>query len=130
MKTLKIDRKAFMFFMTLLITITSCTTGIGDGKSKISLSKDELTTIAVSATASDREKFAAEELASYLNKITGKELSVITVDSSMVPDGTIAIGELSVSSGMISREELGPIGEDGFVINIADNKGALCGWRD
>ena len=130
MKTLKIDRKAFMFFMTLLITITSCTTGIGDGKSKISLSKDELTTIAVSTTASDREKFAAEELASYLNKITGKELSVITVDSSMVPDGTIAIGELSVSSGMISREELGPIGEDGFVINIADNKGAICGWRD
>ena len=130
MKTLKIDRKAFMFFMTLLITITSCTTGIGDGKSKISLSKDELTTIAVSTTASYREKFAAEELASYLNKITGKELSVITVDSSMVPDGTIAIGELSVSSGMISREELGPIGEDGFVINIADNKGAICGWRD
>ena len=130
MKTLKIDRKAFMFFMTLLITITSCTTGIGDGKSKISLSKDELTTIAVSTTASHREKFAAEELVSYLNKITGKELSVITVDSSKVPDGTIAIGELAVSSGMISREELGPIGEDGFVINIADNKGAICGWRD
>ena len=114
----------------LCVLSVSCANGIGGKESKISLNGDELTTIAVSTTASYREKFAAEELASYLNKITGKELSVITVDSSKVPDGTIAIGELAVSSGMISREELGPIGEDGFVINIADNKGAICGWRD
>ena len=123
-------RTEYFAVLLLCFLLASCANGIGGKESKISLNGDELTTIAVSATASYREKFAAEELASYLNKITGKELSVITVDSSMVPDGTIVIGELSVSSGMISREELGPIGEDGFVINIADNKGAICGWRD
>ncbi|MDX9777032.1 MAG: hypothetical protein RBT40_13970, partial [Petrimonas sp.] len=96
-------RTEYFAVLLLCFLLASCANGIGGKESKISLNGDELTTIAVSATASYREKFAAEELASYLNKITGKELSVITVDSSMVPDGTIAIGELSVSSGMISR---------------------------
>ena len=130
MKSLKIDRKILKIIPILLITLLSCTSQTGNKKYSIKLDARELKTVAITSQSSDREKLAAEELVSYLTQITGKELSIITVDNSKVPEGAIAIGELAISSGMISREELDPIGEDGFVITIGANKGAICGWRD
>mgnify|MGYP000914513050 FL=1 len=120
----------YLIVLILGIPITSCVTGIGYRQSKISLYENELSIIAISSEASDREKFAAEELISYLNKISGKELSVVTIKKSKVPDGAIAIGDIAISSGIISQEELDLIREDGFVINIDSKKGAICGWRD
>lgn len=131
MKQLLINLKIeYLIVLILCIPITSCVTGIGYRQSKISLYENELSIIAISSEASDREKFAAEELISYLNKISGKELSVVTIKNSKVPDGAIAIGDIAISSGIISQEELDLIREDGFVINIDSKKGAICGWRD
>lgn len=131
MKNLLINpKKEYLVILLLYMLTTSYATGIGNRKSEIQLNEGKLSAIAISPKASDREKFAAEELASYLNKITGKKLSIVTIKNSKVPDGTITIGDLAISSGIISQKELDPIREDGFVININSKKGAICGWRD
>lgn len=131
MKNLLINpKKEYLVILLLCMLTTSYATGIGNRKSEIQLNEGKLSAIAISPKASDREKFAAEELASYLNKITGKKLSIVTIKNSKVPDGTIAIGDLAISSGIISQKELDSVREDGFVININSKKGAICGWRD
>jgi len=90
----------------------------------------ELEAVATLPQPSEREQLAANELVSYLFKITGKRLPLINISDSKVPDGVIAIGELGISSGLISRHEVDSVANDGFVIKINGKKGAICGWRD
>ncbi|HBL74197.1 MAG: hypothetical protein A2W90_17750 [Bacteroidetes bacterium GWF2_42_66] len=129
--------KAIFFVLTLfLLFFISCNNQSEECKNsakkngKVRLESNKVTTIAITTKASDREKFAAHELISYLSKITGREIPLLNVEDSVISDGTIAVGQLAVKSGLISPEELKPVADDGFVIKINGKKGAICGCRD
>lgn len=96
----------------------------------IRLCEKKLTAVAILPQASERELFAANELISYLFKITGERLPLINISNLIVPEGVIAVGQLSVNSGLIFKQELDSVADDGYIIKISRNKGAICGFRD
>lgn len=99
-------------------------------KGKVKLENNKVTAIAITTKASDREKLAAHEFIAYLSKITGREIPLLNVEDSVISDGTIAIGQLAVRSGLVTSEELDSVRNDGFVIKINKKTGAICGYRD
>lgn len=123
-----ISASAAIICMQLLVV--SCVWTTGKQGQHYQLGSNELTSIALASNASEREMFAANELINYFCKITGEKLPLIKVNNSIVPQGAIAVGDLAVSSELIKKEELDSVGEDGFVIRINSNNGALCGLRD
>ena len=96
----------------------------------IRFSEKKLTAVAILPQAPERELFAANELISYLFKITGERLPLINISNSIVPEGVIAVGQLSVNSGLVSKHELDLVANDGFIVRVNESKGAICGWRD
>ncbi len=126
---LNIKKESFLILL-LSILISSCINRKDNYEQKISLKENQLYSIGISKKASEREEFAAKELADYLYKISGKMLSIVKINNSKVPKGMLAVGNLSVESGIITREELNNVARDGFIIKIEGDKGAICGWRD
>jgi hypothetical protein len=129
-KQLIIYKRNFNLILFFSIIIVSCTPKTGNNKHTIKLNSSILKAIAISSQSSEREEFAASELVDYLYNITGERLSVIKTDNPEVEDGTIAIGNLALKSGIITQQEIDSVSRDGFVIKIGSNKGAICGWRD
>ncbi|MCK5802042.1 MAG: hypothetical protein KAI66_04380, partial [Lentisphaeria bacterium] len=89
-----------------------------------------VTRILVRKDAPERERLAASELASYIEKICGRKLTVTETDGPVGSAGDFVFGELAVSTGLISRKELKPMDRDGYVVRVERNRGAVCGWRD
>ena len=86
--------------------------------------------ILIRKDAPERERLAATELASYIEKICGKKLSVTETDAAAGSPGDLVLGELAVSAGLISRQELSPLERDGYIVRVTSDRGAVCGWRD
>ncbi len=129
--------KAIFSVLTLLLLfLISCNNQSEECKNsakkngKVRLESNKVTAIAITTKASDREKFAAHELIAYLLKMTGREIPLLCMDDSVISDGTIAVGQLAVKSGLVSTEELDSVANDGFVIKINNKTGAVCGYRD
>ncbi len=77
-----------------------------------------------SANATETEVYAAEELQSYLKKISGAKLSIVT-DKKAATEKEIVVGKTNrESTGAFNRTELG---EDGFVIKTTGSKVWLVG---
>ena len=72
-------------------------------------------TIVVPAAASPSQKYAAEELRDYAEKMTGVKLPIAT-DAAPLPAKAILIGETKYSRGLVSdaQERVPPLGTDGF----------------
>ena len=72
-------------------------------------------TIVVSEKASPSQRYAAEELRDFTEKMTGVKLPIAT-DAAPLPLKAVLIGETKYSSGLISgaQERVPPIGTDGF----------------
>jgi len=88
------------------------------------------TIIATAANPTAREKLAADELADYLARITGKRLRrTETIDEEVKP-GAIAVGRLAVAAGLIAQKELDAVERDGYVVRVAGGRVGICGWRD
>lgn len=130
MKFLLIDRKILTIFPVILIALFSCTSKTGNGNYSIKLDTTELKAVVLDSQPSEREEFAANELIEYLYKITGKKLPVIKSNKKEIAEGQIAIGNLAITSDIITKEELDNHAQDGFVVKIDGTKGAICGWRD
>jgi hypothetical protein len=86
--------------------------------------------ILVRQDAPERERFAAGEIAAYIEQICGRKLAVTETDATTVMPGDLVLGELAVTTGIISREELKSMERDGYVVRVTNDRGAVCGWRD
>ncbi len=121
---------SFAVVICMQLLLVSCVGKKGKQGQRYRLRNSDLTAIAVASDASERETFAANELIDYFYKITGEKLPLLKVKNSAVPKGVIAVGDLATASGFITKEELDSVSNDGFVVRINDQNGALCGWRD
>lgn len=90
----------------------------------------EATAVALAPGAGPREQLAAKELVDYLARMSGKRLERIEIGDGKVPGGVIAVGRLAKDAGVVSQEELDAVARDGYVLKVADGRGAVCGWRD
>lgn len=90
----------------------------------------EVTAVATGPSPSKRERLAVQELVEYLARITRKRLNCIEIADGKIPAGVIAVGKLACDGGLISKEELQPLARDGYVVKVANRRGAICGWRD
>lgn len=88
------------------------------------------TAVATVPSPTDQEKFAADELVTYLAKISGKTLDRIEIAEAKIPPGVIAIGRLAQKTGLISPGELDAVQRDGYIIKVKDSRAAISGWRD
>ena len=88
------------------------------------------TAIATLPDPTPREKLAADELSDYLFRICGKGLATIEIADGHVPPGVIAVGRLAVQAGLIGQQELDQVARDGYIVKVAQGRGAVCGWRD
>ena len=89
-----------------------------------------VTTVALGPNPTAREKLAADELVAYLEQISGKKLKRTEVAAGRVPTGVIAVGSLARQAGLISAEELGAVGRDGYMVRVTGGKAGICGARD
>lgn len=69
---------------------------------------------------------AANELKTYIKKITGAELSVVTEDELSREDKVISIGDTKLLNE-IEEIDIASIGEDGFVLYCQDNNLFIAG---
>jgi len=88
------------------------------------------TAVATVADPTARERLAADEIAAYLKRITGKELTRTEVAGEVVLEGVIAVGTLATDAGLIAPDELKKVRPDGYVVRAAAGRVAVCGWRD
>jgi len=88
-----------------------------------------VTAVATGPAATAREKLAADELAAYLEKISGKKLPRTEI-SGQVPKGVIAVGKLASKAGLISAAEQDAASLDGYVVRVAGGRVGICGARD
>jgi len=87
-------------------------------------------TVATGPDASRRERLAADELAAYLKRISGKGLERIEIAGGKVPAGVIAVGRTARDAGLITQDDLDAVRRDGYVVKVANGRAAVCGWRD
>jgi len=99
-------------------------------KNLISNHNTEITSVALAPKASERERLAAEDIVSYLARISGKKLEIMEVSDKTVPMGVIVVGRLAIETGLINQQELNDVQRDGYVIKVAQGRVAICGWRD
>ncbi len=90
----------------------------------------EATAILLAADASERERFAADELAGYLEQITGRRLPVRTFRGASAPAGSIVVGRLAAALGLATPAELDAVKRDGYLVRVRGGRAAVCGWRD
>lgn len=86
--------------------------------------------IIVSAQATKRELFAAEELASYLAEMSGQKLERRADTGQQAPAGAILLGPPAVTSGLISPKELEAVAPDGYVVKVRGGRIGIGGPRD
>ncbi len=108
----------------LVVDATAATGGIRLGD------RVEATAVALAPGAGPREQLAARELVDYLERMSGKRLQRIEIADGKVPAGVIAVGRLAQEAGLVSQKELDRGARDGYVLQVADGRGAVCGWRD
>ncbi|MBY5959180.1 DUF4838 domain-containing protein [Membranicola marinus] len=129
-KNIKTYIPPFVVIFCLHILAASCGVDTEKQRPPFRLGNNDLNAIAISSNASEREKFAADELIDYFYKITDEKIPLIQIRDSIIPEGVIAVGNLAIESGIIARKELDSVTNDGFIIRINENNGVLCGWRD
>jgi len=91
------------------------------------------TTVVAIATGPDptaREKLAADELAAYLERISGKRLDRVELDRDAIPSGVVAVGRLARRVGIVTQEDLDEVRRDGYVVRVEQRRIGVCGWRD
>jgi len=79
--------------------------------------------------ATRREVFAADELASYLEQMTGRRLERAEA-AGYIPAGSLVIGSAAVTAGHITPAELTKVADDGYVVRVRDGRVSICGARD
>lgn len=77
-----------------------------------------------------REKLAGDELAAYLEQMTGRRLERRELADQAVPAGSIVVGPLARTAGLVSATDLETLRRDGYVVRAADGRVAVCGRRD
>ena len=84
--------------------------------------------IILSADASPSEKWAAEELATHVEKMSGAELEIIANGAGPVPEKAIVLGfgPAAESLGVKADESLGT---DGFIIRTVGRRLVIAGGR-
>ncbi|MEN6664673.1 MAG: DUF4838 domain-containing protein [Phycisphaerae bacterium] len=85
--------------------------------------------IIIAPDATKRERLAADELASYLETITGCVQTPEEATEAKRP-GAIVVGALAKKSGLITQAELDKVAPDGYVVKVKGGRAAVCGWRD
>ncbi|MEN6344386.1 MAG: DUF4838 domain-containing protein [Armatimonadia bacterium] len=80
--------------------------------------------------ATPRETLAAEELANYLEAMTGKCLERAEAPGATAPLGSLLVGSQAVKAGLIAQSELDAVAPDGYVVKVKQGRVAVCGWRD
>ena len=80
----------------------------------IHLGKFETTAVATVANPEKYEKLAAGELIAYLERMTGRWLEGLELDSNTLPQGVIAVGSLAKKAGLVTADELQPLARDGY----------------
>jgi hypothetical protein len=83
--------------------------------------------IVISQTANDKVKFAAEELQTYLEKVTGVELP-ITIDTVTINQVVISVGRTKFSESVSMDTD--KLGAEGFIIQTNERSIALVGKDD
>lgn len=86
--------------------------------------------IIVGSAVTKRETFAADELASYLANMTGRQLACGPLDKREAAAGAIVVGSQAVAMGLIKQAELDAVAPDGYVVRVQDGQVGICGWRD
>ncbi|MHB8994483.1 MAG: DUF4838 domain-containing protein [Armatimonadota bacterium] len=88
------------------------------------------TSIIVARDATKRELLAADELANYLETMSGKRLDRRESSNQQAPAGAIVVGAQAKAAGLITQAELDAVAPDGYVVKVKGGKVAVCGWRD
>ncbi len=97
---------------------------------KILLGKDtEVSAVGLRSSQDAREAYAADELVSYLDRISGKRLETVLTTEGGVAPGTLLVGQAAVDAGIISQSELDDLALDGYIVRVADGRAGICGRR-
>jgi len=88
------------------------------------------TAVVTAPTPTAREKLAADELAAYLEQMTGRRLERRELAGTDVPPGAIAVGTLARTAGLVNAAELETLRRDGYLVRVAAGRAAVCGRRD
>ena len=80
--------------------------------------------------ATPRETLAADELAAYLQAITGRRLERGEFEGGAAPEGAILVGNAAVRAKLIARDELEAVAPDGYVVKVAGGRVGIAGPRD
>jgi hypothetical protein len=86
--------------------------------------------ILIARGATKRELLAADELAAYLELMTGRRLERAETAGEFIPPGSIVIGPAAVAAGHITPAELKKVADDGYVVRVRDGRVSICGARD
>ena len=84
--------------------------------------------IILSGDPSPTERFAAEELQKYLERISGIQLQVSTTRPAQ--DRDILVGGAAKQENTVSAKELSLLADDGFVVRVGKNRVYLAGGND
>lgn len=133
MKTMTgtISTSALPALLLLFVTAVVCTAAVNAAARTLTLadSGESFYSIAIPENAAPAEEYAAEELAAYLEKITGATFPVINGIESKpaVPGRLIALGNSLTAQGIIGNEELESAGSEGFIIRTGGDNIAIRG---
>lgn len=81
--------------------------------------------IVLSEDAGDQERFAARDLQNYLGRITGREVSIVTIANADRP--SIHIGKVPGNSDLQAEVEKANLGRDGFILDIVPSGIRIAG---
>ncbi len=84
--------------------------------------------IVVSASAIPSERYAAEELQHYLEKMSGAKLAIVT-DAEKPATREILLGDNSHLAKLRTKVDFAKLGPDGFVLRLAGNRLIIAGGR-
>lgn len=88
--------------------------------------QDEAPVIVIGADCTESEKYAAQELAEHLNKITGRDLKIID-ESADAPAGRkiIAVGKSKLTEGY----DIAALGVEQYIIDVTPERLVIVGGR-
>ncbi|HAC10914.1 MAG TPA: hypothetical protein DCE65_03535 [Clostridiales bacterium] len=104
----------------------SRTQGI-DFSSKIGEAKDY--SVVISATATETEKYAAEQLIKYMSEVTGKEISY-RADGVYSGGNAISVGRTEFMDSADITADRRELGSDGFIVKNKNTAVFICGGED
>lgn len=121
-------RLQWIFTVLLLVALTVGLGGVAMGQVILADKGESRYRIVIPKDAIQSERYAAEELQRYLERISGVKLTIVT-DSEPISDHEILLGDNSHLRDLGLSVDFSKLGTDGFVLRTHRNYLVIAGGR-